>query len=180
MPRNDTECRVGGFKETAEYFEARAHRTRDESDKTRLSETARFYRYLAAITPDLPTHYQMPKGVSRSNRYHNRAEECRTIAALLVNPDCKRQLFDLAATYEHLAETSDEQFGGQVVIRPSEAMRRDTARLLERRDARTMPGSAAHWEPCQPNNSHTSSVLMPASATTDARAKSIRKSRSSM
>ena len=127
MPHDETKQPTGGgFKEAALYFETRARRARNEADNEHHLNAARFYRELAAITPALPPRYMPPKDVNRAHRYRHRAEECRSIAAALVDPNCKRQLADLAVTYDNLA-ASYESRDGDAVSRTSE--RRNTGRF---------------------------------------------------
>jgi hypothetical protein len=79
-----------GFKSTAVYFEWLAQKeTRDYDRRQRLSEVARFYRSLAGIIPAMPTQYKIKvrPSLTRAERWHARAEECRTLAdALLIQP----------------------------------------------------------------------------------------------
>jgi hypothetical protein len=96
---------VGGFKETAEFFEARARKTPDDERKSRAAETATFYRSLAAVTPTFPAGYKEP--ARNGNRWRNRAEECRTIAEGFHDPGCRRQMTDLAGTYDRMAKNCD-------------------------------------------------------------------------
>jgi hypothetical protein len=134
MPIDDAECRVCGFRATAEYLESRARRTRREAEQARLMKAAQFYRELGAITPGLPVGFKTTRDLSRTNRYRDRAEECRTIADLLVDPDCKQQLANLAVTYDNLA-ASCEKIEVAAAIRPSDAVRRDIDRIDGQRGA---------------------------------------------
>src|SRR5215831_17197904 len=72
-----------GFKSAAVYFEWLAQKeTRDYDRQQRLLEVAGFYRSLAGIIPAMPTQYKIKVGPSltRAERWHARAEECRTLA----------------------------------------------------------------------------------------------------
>ena len=130
MPHDEIQQPAGGgFKETARYFENRARRARNEADQEHHLNAARFYRDLASITPALPPGYVPPKVVNRADRYRNRAEECRTIAAALIDAHCKRQLADLAVTYDKLAASCEWRDGEAVIRRSDNPERRDAAHL---------------------------------------------------
>ena len=100
---------VGGFKDTAEFFEARSKDARDDPTRNRFAENATFYRSLSTVVPTFPTRYRVPQG--NGNRYMKWAEECRTMAEGFQDPDCRRRLFDLAATYERLANNQAQIAG---------------------------------------------------------------------
>ena len=70
---------AGSFKQSAEFFEAQAEKASHPRTKERLAEQARFYRDLAAITPNRPKGYKLQLGAF-ANRWLNRAEECRAMA----------------------------------------------------------------------------------------------------
>ena len=93
---------VGGFKETAEFFELRAAKAKDELTRKRYTENAAFYRALAAIVSTLPMGFSIP-GATNANSWLNRADICRMLAEAYKDPTCCRQLMDLAATCERLA-----------------------------------------------------------------------------
>jgi hypothetical protein len=93
---------VGGFKESAEFFELRAAKAKDDETKTRHRENAEFYRQLAAIVQMSPNGYFIPAAKS-PNRWINRAEICRTLAQAFNDVACRRKLMDLAAIYEKRA-----------------------------------------------------------------------------
>ena len=99
---------VGGFKQSAEFFEARAEKASHPLTKERLAEQARFYHDLAAITPNRPKGYKLQLGTF-ANRWLNRAEECRAMAeGFKDDPICRTQLFALAETYERLADKEEK------------------------------------------------------------------------
>jgi len=101
-------CAGPGFASTAVYFESLAQKeTRDPDRRQRLLEVARFYRSLAGIIPGMPQGYKNNKGavlaVTRAQRWHWRAEECRTLADCFTDPISRRQLRELAQDYERMA-----------------------------------------------------------------------------
>ena len=99
-----------GFKRTAVYFEWLAQKeTRDYDRRQRLSEVARFYRSLAGIIPAMPMHCKIKVGpsVTRAERWHARAEECRTLADCFTDPTCREQLTQLAQDYDRMAEAAE-------------------------------------------------------------------------
>src|SRR5262245_49764737 len=80
-----------GFASTAAYFKRLAQKeTRDDDRRRRLSEVAGFYRSLAEIIPDMPIGYKNNNGstppLTRTQRWHSRAEECRTLADCFTSP----------------------------------------------------------------------------------------------
>ena len=83
---------------------------RDYDRRQRLLEVARFYRSLAGIIPGMPTGYKtndVGLRVTRAQRWHARAEECRTLADCFTDPTCRRQLRKLAQDYERMAEAAE-------------------------------------------------------------------------
>ena len=99
-----------GFKSTAVYFEWLAQKeTRDSDRQQRLSEVARFYRSLAGIIPAMPMQYKIKVGPSltRAERWHARAEECRTLADCFTDPTCREQLRGLAQSYDCMAVAAE-------------------------------------------------------------------------
>jgi len=100
-----------GFKSTAIYFEWLAQKeTRDYDRRQRLSEVARFYRSLAGIIPAMPTQYKINDVgpfVTRADRWHARAEECRTLADCFTDPTCREQLRRLAQSYDCMAVAAE-------------------------------------------------------------------------
>lgn len=101
---------MAGFAETAAYFDARAKKARAE-DRQRFLEAARFYRGLARITPTFPPGYKTPvpkqNGSRHADRWHDRAEECRAIAAHMNDQNCRATLERLADTYDGLVRTRE-------------------------------------------------------------------------
>jgi len=100
-----------GFKRTADYFEWLAQKeTRDEYRRQRLLEVAGFYRALAGIVPGMPEKYK-DNGVglpfTRAERWHARAEECRTLADCFTDPICRGQLSRLAQSYDQMAVAAE-------------------------------------------------------------------------
>ena len=101
-----------GFKSAAVYFEWLAQKeTRDYDRQQRLLEVAGFYRSLAGIIPAMPTQYKIKVGPSltRAERYHARAEECRTLADCFSDPTCREQLRRLAQSYDCMAVSAGER-----------------------------------------------------------------------
>ena len=101
-----------GFASTAVYFERLAQKeVRDYDRRNRLLEMVRFYRSLAGIIPGIPEGYKDNKdagvALTRAQRWHCRAEECRTLADCFTDPACRRQLRDLAEDYERMAVAAD-------------------------------------------------------------------------
>ena len=47
--------------------------------------------------------------------WHRRAEEVRTIAEIMVDPEDRRILFDIAESYVRLAESAAQRGGGREV-----------------------------------------------------------------
>ena len=94
-----------GFVNSAAYFERRAEKAREQAERGRLAEVAEHYRSLAQIVPGLPKGYKangMPPLTTRVTRWQARAEECRVLAEHFREPECRRQLLDLAETYEQM------------------------------------------------------------------------------
>jgi len=94
-----------GFKQTAEFFQLRAKKSRDPDRQHRLMEQAAFYRQLASIVPGFPPGYHDPDSTGR--KWRDRAEECRTIAESLRNADCRRRLIALAEQCDRMAGNND-------------------------------------------------------------------------
>jgi len=108
VPLSDNALPRPGFKSTAVYFEWLAQKeTRDCDRRQRLLEMAGFYRSLAGIIPGMPERYKDNKDAgpvaTRAQRWHARAEECRTLADCFTDPTCCRQLRELALDYERIA-----------------------------------------------------------------------------
>src|SRR5215510_6461327 len=84
---------------------------RDEDRRCRLLEVARFYRSLAQIIPVMPNGYKNNKdgglAVTRAQRWHCRAEECRTLADCFTDPTCRGQLTRLAQDYDRMADAAE-------------------------------------------------------------------------
>jgi len=101
-----------GFASTAVYFQRLAQKeTRDHDRRQRLLEVARFYRSLAGIIPNMPSGYKDNNGVgppvTRAERWHGRAEECRTLADCFTDPTCRGQLIGLAQEYDRMAVAAE-------------------------------------------------------------------------
>jgi hypothetical protein len=100
-----------GFASTAVYFERLARKeARDEDRRQRLLDVAGFYRALAGIIPGIPQRYknncaELP--LTRAERWHARAEECRTLADCFTDPTCRRQLTELAQSYDRMAVAAE-------------------------------------------------------------------------
>jgi hypothetical protein len=108
----DDLCARPGFASTAVYFERLAqNEARDEDRRCRLLEVARFYRSLAQIIPVMPNGYKNNKdgglAVTRAQRWHGRAEECRTLADCFTDPTCRGQLTRLAQDYDRMADAAE-------------------------------------------------------------------------
>jgi len=100
-----------GFASTAVYFEKLAQKeTCDEDRRKRLLEVAGFYHALAGIIPGIPERYKNNCGglpLTRAERWHARAEECRTLADCFTSPTCRRQLTELAQSYDRMAVAAE-------------------------------------------------------------------------
>jgi hypothetical protein len=69
-------------------------------------EVARFYRSLAGIIPGMLEKYKdngIGLPLTRADRWHARAEECRTLADCFTDPICRGQLMRLAQSYDQMA-----------------------------------------------------------------------------
>src|SRR5262249_46333853 len=94
------------FKSAAVYFEWLAQKeTRDYDRQQRLLEVAGFYRSLAGIIPAMPTQYKIKVGpsVTRAERWHARAEECRTLADCFNDPTCGKQCTEVPESLDCMA-----------------------------------------------------------------------------
>jgi hypothetical protein len=109
--RSDDALPRRGFKSTAVYFEWLAQRERRDDDRRqRLLEVARFYRSLAGIIPAMPTRCKINHiglSLTRAERWHARAEECRTLADCFTDPICRGQLTQLARDYDQMAVAAE-------------------------------------------------------------------------
>lgn len=101
-----------GFIDTSAYFEVRAKKARAREDQQRFQEAAGFYRALARVTPMLPPGYKAPaiepNGSVKGDRWRARAEECRAIADVMRDPNCRAMLARLAETYDGMARRFQE------------------------------------------------------------------------
>jgi hypothetical protein len=89
------------FSHAAGYFEFLVKRERDESRQAELGAAARFYRELAEIIPSFPRGYTERWDTwDTTSRLDSRAEECKSIAAVLRDPECRAELLRLAQTYQ--------------------------------------------------------------------------------
>src|SRR5215471_9668953 len=99
------------WEATAVYFEWLAQKeTRDYDRRQRLSEVARFYRSLAGIIPGMPEKHKnngVGLPLTRAERWHARAEECRTLADCFSDPICRGQLTALAQGYDQMAVAAE-------------------------------------------------------------------------
>jgi hypothetical protein len=105
-------CARPGFGSTALHFERLALKeTHDNDRRQRLLEVAGFYRSLAEIIPGMPIEYKNNEGskppFTRAQRFRSRAEECRTLADCFTSPICRKQLTELAQSYEHMAVAAE-------------------------------------------------------------------------
>ena|SRR5215475_13276929 len=101
-----------GFASTAVYFERVAQKeVRDSDRRQRLLEVARFYHSLAGIISNTPSGYKHNNGVgppvTRAERWHARAEECRTLADRFTDQTCRGQLRGLAQEYDRMAVAAE-------------------------------------------------------------------------
>ena len=99
------------FADTAAYLEAKAKKARSPERRQEFREAANLYRMLHRIVPMLPPGYKERtpgklQGSLRADRLSRRAEECRTLAATMKDPDCRATLTRLADTYEQAAASS--------------------------------------------------------------------------
>jgi hypothetical protein len=109
---SDEQCARPGFASTALYFERLAQKEgRDVDRQRRLSELAGFYRSLAKIIPGMPSRYKHNNGVgppvTRAERWHARAEECRTLVDCFTDPTCREELTRLAQDYDCMAVAAE-------------------------------------------------------------------------
>jgi len=109
---SDEPCARPGFASTALYFEKLAQKERRDVDRQRrLSELAGFYRSLAKIVPGMPIGYKNNNGstppLTRAQRLRSRAEECRTLADCFTSLICRKQLTELAQSYERMAVAAE-------------------------------------------------------------------------
>ena len=93
------------FSDTAAYFELKAHRERDIIRQAGLEDAARFYRHLSEIIPSFPSGY-VERWEAKASQLENRAEECRSLAAIVRDPECQAKLLRLAGTYARTAGIS--------------------------------------------------------------------------
>ena len=91
------------FSDTAAYFELKAQRERRMSRRAELENTARFYHELAEIVPSFPAGY-VERWDVRASQLDNCAQECRSLADVVRDPECRAKLLRLALTYERAAE----------------------------------------------------------------------------
>lgn len=109
---SDEQCARPGFASTALYFERLAQKERRDDDRRRrLSELAGFYRSLAKIIAGMPIGYKnnnvSKPTLTRAERLRSRAEECLTLADSFTNPTCRKQLTELAQSYERMAVAAE-------------------------------------------------------------------------
>jgi hypothetical protein len=109
---SDEPCARPGFASTALYFERLAQKeTHDNNRRQRLLEAAGFYRSLAKIIPGMPSRYKHNNGVgpplTRAERWHARAEECRTLVDCFADPTCREELTRLAQEYDRMAVAAE-------------------------------------------------------------------------
>jgi hypothetical protein len=66
---------------------------------------------LAKIIPGMPIGYKNNKRstppLTRAQRLRSRAEECRTLADCFTNATCRKQLTELAQSYERMAVAAE-------------------------------------------------------------------------
>ena len=93
------------FSDTAAYFELKVQRETDMTRQAGLEDAARFYRDLSEIIPSFPAGY-VDRWQALASQLDNRAEECRSLAAVVRDPQCRARLLRLAETYARMAEIS--------------------------------------------------------------------------
>lgn len=76
---------------------------RDERRQGELDDAARFYRELAQIIPSFPRGH-MARWDATFSWLDSRAEECRSMAAVVRDQECRAKLLRLAQTYQRAAE----------------------------------------------------------------------------
>jgi len=101
-----------GFASTAVYFERLAQKeVRDYDRRQRLLEVAHFYRSLAGIIPSMPDGYKHNNGigpaVTRAERWHARAEQCRTLTDCFTDPTFHEELTRLAQDCDRMAVAAE-------------------------------------------------------------------------
>ena len=90
---------VGADKADAAFFDLAANGARDPQIAKEFKSLARAYRDLAKkARPDMIFK-------SRSERWAQRAEECRTLSDGVMSEECRSQLLRLANTYDVLADS---------------------------------------------------------------------------
>ena len=110
--RSADSSRPPGFASTAAYFKRLAQKEiRDGDRRQRLWDVASFYGSLAGIIPNMPSGYKHHNGVgrpvTRAERWHARAEECRTLADCFTDQTCRGQLRELAQEYDRMAVAAE-------------------------------------------------------------------------
>lgn len=91
------------FSEAAAYFELQVQREEDETRQAEFDDAARFYRELADIMPSFPIGYYGPFWDIKAG-LGTRAEQCRSLAAVVRDPERQRKLLRLARIYQSAAE----------------------------------------------------------------------------
>jgi hypothetical protein len=91
------------FSDAAAYFELQLQREEDEGRQAKFDDAARFYRELAEIMPSFPIGYYGAFWDTRAG-LGSRAEQCRSLAAVVRDPERQAKLLRLAVTYRSAAE----------------------------------------------------------------------------
>jgi hypothetical protein len=91
------------FSDAAAYFEVQVQREGDESRQAEFDDAARFYRELAEIMPSFPIGYYGTFWDARAG-LDSRAEQCRSLAAVVRDAERQAKLLRLAGTYRRAAE----------------------------------------------------------------------------
>lgn len=91
------------FSDVAADYALKADAERDLNRRADLQDAAHFYGALAQIIPTFPGGYTQYFDAAASN-LDNRAEECRAMAAVLGDAECRAKLLRLANTYQKVSD----------------------------------------------------------------------------
>ena len=89
--------------EAAAYFELQVQTVEDDIRQAEFDDATRFYRELAKIIPRFPIGYYGPFWDIKAG-LGTRAEQCRSLAAVVRDPERQRKLLRLARIYQSAAE----------------------------------------------------------------------------
>jgi hypothetical protein len=69
-----------------------------------------FFRWIGRLLPELgPRAMVKPHLINDPKHWRERAEEARTVAEALDDPEAKRMMFEIARGYERLAQRAEER-----------------------------------------------------------------------